>query len=134
MSILDRRSFLTTTAAGLASLKTARGMTQPADEEDPLGVRAEFPAARNQTFLNTAWVGPIPQVARDAGVAYADETLVWADSRNGQDIDHLKRLLNEEAIAVSFREANQALMRVSVSMFNNRADIQRLLTLLEKVA
>ncbi len=82
MSMLDRRSFLTMTAAGLASLDAARGMTQPTDEEDLLGVRAEFPAARNQTFLNTAWVGPIPQVARDAGVAYADETLVWADSRS----------------------------------------------------
>ncbi len=91
MSLLDRRSFLTTTAAGLASLKTARGLTQPADEEDPLGVRAEFPAALNQTFLNTAWVGPVPQVARDAGVAYADETLIWADSRSRLEEKELAR-------------------------------------------
>ena len=82
MTILDRRAFLTTTAAGLAALSAGCGETQAAAEDDPLGVRGEFPAAENQTFLNTAWVGPIPQVARDAGVAYADETLMWADSRS----------------------------------------------------
>ena len=42
-----------------------------------LRVRADFPITRNHTFLNTAWIGPIPQVARDAAVEYADETLMW---------------------------------------------------------
>lgn len=60
MTILDRRAFLTTTAAGLAALSAGCGETQAAAEDDPLGVRGEFPAAENQTFLNTAWVGPIP--------------------------------------------------------------------------
>ena len=84
MSLWDRRSFLTVSAGSLAAMKTTRGMAT-STEEDPLGVRGEFPAAENQTFLNTAWVGPIPQVARDAGVAYADETLIWADSRSRLD-------------------------------------------------
>ena len=53
---------------------------------------------------------------------------------HGQDIEDLKRLLKEEAISVSFREKNYTLMRVSVSMFNNRADVQRLLKLLQRVA
>ena len=95
MSLLDRRSFLRTTAAGLASLPTARGMAAtPA--EDPLGVRADFPVTRNQTFLNTAWIGPMPTVVRDAAVEYADEKLLWADSR--------RRLENKEMARASFAE------------------------------
>ena len=95
MSLLDRRGFLATTAAGLASLSTARGMAEPADE-DPLRVRADFPITRNQTFLNTAWIGPIPQVARDAAVEYADETLMWADIRS--------RLMQKEMARAAFAE------------------------------
>ena len=95
MSLLDRRSFLTTTAAGLSALPTARATTLP-DGEDPLGVRADFPITRNQTFLNTAWVGPIPKVARDAAVDYADETLMWADSQS--------RLMQEDMARAAFAE------------------------------
>ena len=90
MSLWDRRSFLTVSAGSLTALKTRRALAMSA-EDDPLGVRGEFPAAENQTFLNTAWVGPIPQVARDAGVAYADETLIWADSRSRLDEKELAR-------------------------------------------
>ena len=95
MSLLDRRSFLRTTAAGLASLPTARGMAAP-PAEDPLGVRADFPVTRNQTFLNTAWIGPMPTVVRDAAVEYADEKLLWADSR--------RRLENKDMARASFAE------------------------------
>ena len=98
MSLLNRRSFLTTTAAGLSALPTARGMTLPSEpaKEDPLGVRAEFPITRNYTFLNTAWIGPIPQVARDAAVDYADENLVWADIRS--------RLMQRDMARTAFAE------------------------------
>ena len=95
MSLLDRRSFLRTTAAGLASLPTVRGMAAP-PAEDPLGVRADFPVTRNQTFLNTAWIGPMPTVVRDAAVEYADEKLLWADSR--------RRLENKDMARASFAE------------------------------
>ena len=80
MSVLDRRSFLTTTAAGLASLKTVRGMTQPSDE-DPFGVRADFPITQNLRFLATSWIGPMPRVVRDVAVDYVDEKMQWADTR-----------------------------------------------------
>ena len=72
MSSLDRRSFLKTTAAGLAAIPAARGTALSADD-DPLGVRADFPVATNRTYLNTASVGPFPNVVRDAGIAWAEE-------------------------------------------------------------
>jgi cysteine desulfurase/selenocysteine lyase len=95
MSWLGRRSFLTTTDAGLSALPPARGMMLP-DDGDPLGVRDDFPITRNQTFLNTAWVGPLPKVARDAAVDYADETLMWADSQS--------RLMQEDMARAAFAE------------------------------
>ena len=46
MSAVDRRAFLKTTAvAGLAALPTRHGLASPADD-DPLGVRADFPVTR----------------------------------------------------------------------------------------
>jgi len=72
MTSLDRRSFLKTTAAGLAVLPAASGTALSADD-DPLGVRADFPVAQNRTYLNTASVGPFPNVVRDAGIAWAEE-------------------------------------------------------------
>ena len=53
MSSLDRRNFLKTTAAGLAAIPAARGTALSADD-DPLGVRADFPVTQNRTYLNTA--------------------------------------------------------------------------------
>ena len=53
MNSLDRRSFLKTTAAGLAAIPAAGGTALSADD-DPLGVRADFPVTQNRTYLNTA--------------------------------------------------------------------------------
>jgi selenocysteine lyase/cysteine desulfurase len=84
---------------------------------------------------------PLAHELRDDAAELGFET--WTPKGNGspivsfvqgQDIEDLKRLLKEEAISVSFREKNETLMRVSVSMFNNRADVQRLLNLLQRVA
>ena len=80
MSLVDRRSFLETTAAGLAALPTA-SCTGSSTAEDPLGVRADFPVMQNLTFLNTAYIGPVSTVVRDAADKYAEEKLMWADSR-----------------------------------------------------
>lgn len=76
MSLIDRRSFLkTTAAAGLASLPTARlSEASPApSDDDPLGVRGEFPVTEKQTYINTAYVGPFPRVVHEAAVRYAEE-------------------------------------------------------------
>jgi len=72
MSALDRRSFLKTTAAGLAAIPAASGTAFSADE-DPLGVRGDFPVATKKTYLNTASVGPFPNAVREAGIAWVEE-------------------------------------------------------------
>ena len=52
MTSLDRRSFLKTTAAGLASVTAVRGQTRPANpaNEDPLGVRRGVPDHRDPSL------------------------------------------------------------------------------------
>lgn len=72
MSSLDRRGFLKTTAAGLAAFPAAAGTALSADE-DPLGVRRDFPVATKKTYLNTASVGPFPNAVREAGIAWVEE-------------------------------------------------------------
>lgn len=73
MSSLDRRSFLKTTAAGLAAMPAVRGAALAADDDDPLGVRSDFLVTRDKTYLNTASVGPFPDVVREAGLAWVEE-------------------------------------------------------------
>ena len=60
---LSRRDFLGVTAAAatLPLQQTAR-----VAEGDPLGVRNDFPALRELTFLNTAYTGLIPQAVVEA--------------------------------------------------------------------
>ena len=95
MTELDRRGFLATTAGGLASLTTARSVTAQANE-DPLGVRADFPITRRKCFLATSWIGPMPRVVRDVACEYADEKMGWADTR--------LRLEKKEMTRVAFAE------------------------------
>lgn len=69
MHPIDRRSFLTTTAAlGLSSLPPARE-----SDDDGLGVRKEFAVTQKETYLNSAYVGPMPNVVYEAALKYADE-------------------------------------------------------------
>ncbi len=71
MSSLNRRSFLkTTAAAGLASLPAARGSLALPANEDPLGVRKDFPVTLSQTYINSAYVGPMPKVASRRSVPF----------------------------------------------------------------
>ena len=54
--------------------------------------------------------------------------------RHGREPDALQKLFDKEGIVVTFREKGSSVIRVSVSLFNNRADIQKLLKVLETVA
>lgn len=61
---LSRRQFVSAvpSAALLAGLKSV----EPTGD-DPLGVRKDFPVLRDENFLNTAYIGLIPQAVVDAG-------------------------------------------------------------------
>jgi len=58
---ISRRGFVG--AAGLAGVSS---MAAPHADDDPLGVRKDFPGIRDCTFLNTAYIGLIPQPVIDA--------------------------------------------------------------------
>ncbi len=77
MNALSRRNFLRTTAiTGLAALPTTRGLASPS-EDDPLGVRSEFPVTDELAYLNTASLGPLSRTVRNTLVAYADEKMLY---------------------------------------------------------
>ncbi len=58
----SRRRFISLTgASALSSLALAAS-----ENDDPLGVRKDFPATRDYTFLNTAYIGLTPQPVVDA--------------------------------------------------------------------
>jgi selenocysteine lyase/cysteine desulfurase len=67
---LSRRDFLGTTSTFAASA----AFHAPAKdaESDPLGVRADFPAATQSLYLNSAYIAPVPRPVAEAGRAFAD--------------------------------------------------------------
>ena len=79
---IDRRSFLG--ATGLGAVATLRAEPTRLDD-DPLGVRAEFPVTREQAYLNSAYVGPIPRSVRDAAVEEADLKMLMPTPGNRSD-------------------------------------------------
>ncbi len=90
MSDFSRRNFLkTTAAAGLAVPLAGRPAILGAapdqrstvprrpSEEDPLGIRGEFPITEETAYLNTASVGPLSRTVHDALAAYAEEKMMY---------------------------------------------------------
>ncbi len=77
MTSMDRRSFLKTTAAvGLTTVPAARTGASVTADDDPLGIRREFPVTEKMTYINTAYVGPFPKVVYEAALRYAEEQLL----------------------------------------------------------
>ncbi len=77
---ISRRSFVAT-AASLTALAASRDAeatpTGPAgaragSDDDPLGVRADFPIVRERTYLNSAYITPVPQQVVAAGQAFVE--------------------------------------------------------------
>jgi len=62
----SRRLFLQAMAAAAAVRPIA------AQAGDPLGVRAEFPAAAGRLYLNSAYIAPVPRAVAAAGRAFVD--------------------------------------------------------------
>jgi selenocysteine lyase/cysteine desulfurase len=69
---VSRRQFLEATsgAAALTALAERTAAAQTGD--DPLGVRADFPALAEYAFLNTAYIGLVARPVVDAGRAWLD--------------------------------------------------------------
>lgn len=78
---LDRRSFVATaaslTAAAIAhpssALERQRLPITLGAADDPLGVRGDFPIVERRTFLNSAYIAPIPRQVVAAGHAWFEE-------------------------------------------------------------
>ncbi|HWZ28511.1 MAG TPA: aminotransferase class V-fold PLP-dependent enzyme [Gemmatimonadales bacterium] len=72
---IDRRSFVATTAAALAGAATghpASRTSPPGGSSDPLGVRADFPITAERTYLNSAYIAPIPTPVVQAGTEFLE--------------------------------------------------------------
>lgn len=100
MSPFDRRSFLKATTAGAAILGACAGaqrrIAREADDDDPLGVRSEFPITREAIYLNTAYSGPLCMPARQAELEYLeDKTLRPAAGRGRERADRARRKFAE---------------------------------------
>ena len=77
---VNRRSFLTATGATTVGALGARAGTQTRSStaDDPLGVRRDFPAADELTYLNTAYIGLISRPVLEAGHAWLDRRALRA--------------------------------------------------------
>jgi hypothetical protein len=76
-------------------------------DEEPLGVRAEFPITKDLAYLNRSAVAPIPRAVREAGIEYLDGKRKRASAaRNSERKEH----------------------------FINESDVQRLLSVIATIA
>src|SRR5579864_2360863 len=69
---ISRRGFVG--ASGIAALSSRGAPAAPAhaNDNDPLGVRKDFPATRECTYLNTAYIGLTSQAVVDAARDFAE--------------------------------------------------------------
>lgn len=112
---LSRRSFVVTAAtlaAGAASAHASpAAMNAPLAaslDDDPLGVRGDFPAVRESLYLNSAYIAPVPTSVVAAGREFLErkstrpislgEMLAKTDVVRGQ----FARLVNASADEIAF--------------------------------
>jgi len=75
---IDRRSFVATAAAFAASTVRPPHLLEAAPHAvahgpDPLGVRADFPIVADRTYLNSAYIAPIPRAVVAAGTQFLED-------------------------------------------------------------
>ena len=91
MELMSRRAFLgATTAAAFATVRPGSRVSARQDEDDPLGVRKDFPSTAGQTYLNTAYIGLMPQPVVDAGRD-------WLERRAGRSFQVQEMLATTDA-------------------------------------
>jgi cysteine desulfurase/selenocysteine lyase len=103
---LNRRQFIEVAAGTAALLPVDR--QRPSDQEDPLGVRVDFPAVRDSLYLNSAYIAPVPISVANAARTFAerklskpiplDEMLRKTDEVRGQ----FARLVGAESDEIGF--------------------------------
>jgi selenocysteine lyase/cysteine desulfurase len=104
---LNRRQFIEV-ASGAAVVLPLERQPAKSDKDDPLGVRRDFPAARDGLYLNSAYIAPVPTPAADAARVFAerkaskpiplDEMLKKTDEVRGQ----FARLVGAEPDEIGF--------------------------------
>jgi selenocysteine lyase/cysteine desulfurase len=67
---MDRREFLTAASAVAGTALMARDVA--AADDDPLGVRRDFPVVGNGLYLNSAYITPVPLPVAEAARAFAE--------------------------------------------------------------
>jgi selenocysteine lyase/cysteine desulfurase len=83
MSSLTRRHFIAATASlgvgasamngsAAAISSQAASSSHTRSDQDPLGVRADFPVVRDRTYLNSAYITPVPTPVVAAGRAFVE--------------------------------------------------------------
>jgi cysteine desulfurase/selenocysteine lyase len=78
----SRRLFIAATASAAAGISStavradaansAQASSQAGPGDDPLGVRADFPVAGQRTYLNSAYITPVPRQVVAAGQAFVE--------------------------------------------------------------
>jgi selenocysteine lyase/cysteine desulfurase len=68
---LDRRQFIEL-ASGAAAITAVPSRADSDDPNDPLGVRRDFAVVREGTYLNSAYITPVPAVVAEAARAFAE--------------------------------------------------------------
>ena len=71
MVSLDRREFVAA-AASLAAGVSLKPFPMPVSDDDPLGLRADFPLVNARTFLNGAYITPAPKQSIAAAQAFVE--------------------------------------------------------------
>lgn len=112
---LSRRSFVASAASMAAmaastpvgALGAAAASGAPAGD-DPLGVRADFPVVRDRTYLNSAYITPVPRSVVSAGQAFLESKSVGPISLGDmlEKADEVRaqfaRLVNASADEIGF--------------------------------
>jgi selenocysteine lyase/cysteine desulfurase len=104
---LNRRQFIEVASAAVA-LPHLQGQAPKNEQDDPLGVRRDFPVVREGLYLNSAYIAPVPVAVADAARVFAerkvskpiplDEMLKKTDEVRGQ----FARLVGAEPDEIGF--------------------------------
>jgi len=68
---INRRQFIEV-ASGAAAFLPLAGQGPTSDQDDPLGVRPDFPAVRDGLYLNSAYIAPVPLPVADTARVFAE--------------------------------------------------------------